>query len=131
MKKTLIAFAATALFALSGASVMAASHVGAPMAAPAPAGATTAAELSGTKKDAKAMKKQAAADYKAAKKACKPMKGAEEKACKKEAKATYEKAKAEAHGVHEMAEAKTPKDKAEVVNDVDKKKAKADAKAMK
>ena len=51
--------------------------------------------MASTGSDAKAMKKQADADYKAAKAKCKPMKGDEEKACKKDAKAAHEKAEAD------------------------------------
>jgi hypothetical protein len=133
MKKSLITLAATALFALSGASVMAASHIGAPMAgasaAAMPAASmASAGDLAGSKDDAKAMKKTAAATYKDAKKACKPMKGAEEKACMNDAKLAHEKAEAKSEGIHEMAEAKTDKEKAKVTAKYEKEVAKAEKK---
>ena len=60
---------------------------------------------SGSVDQAKALKKQADADYKAAKKACNAMKGDAEKQCEKDAKATHEKAEADAKAMKEKAEA--------------------------
>jgi hypothetical protein len=134
MKKSLLTLAATTLFALSGASVMAASHTGAPMAGASAAASATpmgAGDLAGSKDDAKALKKTADATYKDAKKACKPMKGAEEKACMNDAKLAHEKAEAKAKGIHEMAEAKSDKDKAKVTAKYEKEVAKADKKYAK
>lgn len=142
MNKTLMALAASTLFALSSASVLAAAHTGSPMATPpakvapaapatAPMAPTSGTDLSGTKADAKALEKKADADYKTAKDACKPMKGAEEKACKKSAKAVQEKAEARAKGIHEMAEAKTDKERAKVTAKYEKKIAAAEKKAAK
>ena len=123
MKKSLLALAATTLFALSSASVFAAAHTGAaPMATPATGAAPMAmGDLSGSKADSKALNKKGDAEYKAAKKACKPMKGAEEKACMMDAKLVHEKNEAKAKGIHEMAEAKSDKDKAKVMTSTTRK----------
>ncbi|HSV47175.1 MAG TPA: hypothetical protein VLJ58_15405 [Ramlibacter sp.] len=92
MKKTLLALSSALLLGLSS-PVFAAAHAGAPMAgASGPASTMPKADA---KADAKAMKKQADADYKAAKAKCKPMKGDEQKACMKDAKTAHTKAEAD------------------------------------
>jgi hypothetical protein len=70
-----------------------------------PAMAQASSPTSGSVDQAKALKKQADADYKAAKKACNAMKGDAEKQCEKDAKATHEKAEADAKAMKEKAEA--------------------------
>ena len=128
MKKSLLAVAATAMFALSSASVFAAAHTGAaPMATPA-AGAMAMGDLSGSKADAKSLNKKGDDEYKSAKKACKPMKGAEEKSCMNAAKLAHEKNEAKSKGIHEMAEAKSDKDKAKVMDKYNKQVAQAEKK---
>ena len=135
MKKSLLAFAASTLFALTSASVFSAAHTGAmpapgsaaPMAAP----MTASTALAGSKDDAKAMNQKGDDAYKAAKTACKPMKGDAEKSCKSDAKLAHDKSEAQSKGVKDMADAKSDKEKAKIVAKYEKDIAKAESKAMK